>query len=130
MKRIAAFILLMLYFVTSTGGTMHYHYCMGELANSSFWGEKQKKCGKCGMEKSEKENNGCCKDEQQWVKIEDDQKGTAQFEIPKLQLAVISLVLFYYHSFAIQENTLIPESKALLRSCELPTYLLNGVFRI
>ena len=130
MKRIAAFILLMLYFVTSTGTTMHYHFCMGEVANSSILVYKEKKCGKCGMEKKQNEDNGCCKDEQKWIKIDDDQKvDTSQIEISKLQLAVIAFVFFNSNLFA-QDNHPLAESKAPLRSCELPTYLLNCVFRI
>ena len=131
MKRIAAFILLMLYFVTSTGATLHYHYCMGEIANSSFWGNSDKKCGKCGMDKEPGEDNGCCKDERQWIKIEDDQTiNSAHLEIPKLELEIISFVLFNSSLFASEGYRPFPGSKAPLRSCEPATYLLNCVFRI
>ena len=131
MKRIAALILIMLYFVTSTGATLHYHYCMGEIANSSIWGNTEKKCGKCGMDKKESKDNGCCKDESQWIKIKDDQKAnTAQVEISKLQLEAISFVIFNSDLLASQGHRPHAESKALLRSCKLPTYLLNCVFRI
>ena len=69
MKRIAALILTILYFLTSTGATMNHHYCMGEMINSSLWMNKEKKCGKCGMEDNKNENNGCCNDVQQWVDV-------------------------------------------------------------
>src|SRR5688572_23489162 len=131
MKRIAALILLVLYFVTSTGATLHYHYCMGEIASSSFVRDRGDQCGKCGMEIKENEDNGCCNDEQQWIKIEDDQKaGTAQIEISKLQLETIGFFFLNNYSFASQDNDPFAAGKARLRSCELPTYLLNCVFRI
>ena len=131
MKRIAALILTILYFLTSTGATMNHHYCMGEMINSSLWMNKEKKCGKCGMEDNKSENNGCCNDEQQWVKIKDDQKANSvEFELSKLQLTVLSIFLFYSDTLTTQESLLSPESKALQRSRELPTYLINGVFRI
>ena len=131
MKRISAFILILIYLVTSTGVTMHHHYCMGEMANSSILADNKKNCGECGMEKKENKENGCCTDEQQWVKIEDDQKAnTSQLEISKLQLAVINFLLFNNNLFDIQDNSFPGESKTPLRSCEIPTYLLNCVFRI
>ncbi len=131
MKRLAALILLLLYFATSTGATIHYHYCMGEVANISLWANEEKKCGRCGMEKKETTDNGCCKDEREWIKIDDDQKASAaHFEMSKLQFDSINIVLINSDVFTSQVNYSFPESKALLRSCEIATYLLNCVFRI
>ena len=131
MKRSAAFILTLLYFVTSTGATMNYHFCMGEMANISILGNGDKNCGKCGMEKHPARDNGCCKDETKWLKIEDDHKTSpAHFQVPKLPLETISAILFFNDLFASQQVCAIPESKAPLRSFEIETYLLNCVFRI
>ena len=131
MKRIAAFILLMLYFVTSSGATLHYHFCMGEMANISLWADKEKECSKCGMEKKG-ENSGCCSDEQQWIKIEDDQKAnTTPVEFSKFQVETF-IIAFYYSQLLVSKDQAnpFPESRSPLRSCELPAYLLNCVFRI
>ena len=131
MKQFAAFILLIIYFVTSTGGTINYHFCMGEVADFSFWENEEKNCGRCGMEKQESEDKGCCRDERQWIKIEDDQKtNTNKLEISRLQPEAISFVFFNNWFFASQNHHPFPESKAPLRSCELAVYLLNCVFRI
>ena len=131
MKRIAVFIVFILYFVASTGAIVHYHYCMGEIADSSIWGASEKKCGKCGMEKEQNEDNGCCKDERQWIKIEDDQTlKSAQPEIPKLESEAIRLVFINNTLFASESVASSSENKAPLRSCETATYLLNCVFRI
>lgn len=131
MKRVAAILLLLLYFVTSTGATLRYHYCMGKIASRSLWDVNEEKCGKCGMEKKETEYNSCCKDDLQWIKIEDDQKvNTARFEVSGLQFEQISFVVVNYCFFALKQHDQSTESKTPLRSWNLPTYLLNRVFLI
>ena len=131
MKPIAAVILIILYFVTSTGATLYSHYCMGEIAGSSIWGNTDNKCGKCGMEEQEGEDSGCCNEEAQWIKIDDDQKtNSIQIHVSKLELQAVSFIFFNSSLFASKSDHTFPGSKAPLRSCELPTYLLNCVFRI
>ncbi|HLG40237.1 MAG TPA: hypothetical protein VI461_11235 [Chitinophagaceae bacterium] len=71
MKKIAAFILALFYLTVSAGATLHLHYCMGKLIGSELVHNTSKKCGKCGMEKSN--DNECCKDELTQLKIENDQ---------------------------------------------------------
>lgn len=72
MKKIAVAILALLYITTSTGATIHMHYCMGKLADWGIGHNDSKTCGNCGMEKSEEKDNGCCKDEQKQIKLETD----------------------------------------------------------
>lgn len=72
MKKIIVAILALLYITTSTGATIHMHYCMGELADWGIGHNDSKTCGKCGMDKSDEKDNGCCKDEQKQVKLETD----------------------------------------------------------
>ena len=82
MKKFLATILSFIYVTTSVGATVHLHYCMNQLVE---WGlgnknSNAKICSFCGMARSntdqhcEKENKGCCKDEQRFVKLENDQK--------------------------------------------------------
>ena len=131
MKRVAALILLMLYFGASTGATIHYHFCMGEMASFSFQQNEEEICGTCGMEKNVSEESGCCTDEQQWIKIEDDQKASAAFfDASNVPLAAISFIILYNNVFTAQDDSPFTESKAPLRSWQLPAYLLNRVFRI
>lgn len=131
MKRITAFILIILYLGTSTGATMHFHYCMGERAGSSIWGGNEKNCGNCGMENEEGATSGCCKDEIHWIKLDDDQKAsstvieiprclTEHYDIPDLTLIATCSVL----------RPALPESTSPLRSPQSPAYLLNCIFRI
>jgi hypothetical protein len=100
------------------------------MAGSSLWENKENKCSRCGMQKKESKESGCCKDEQQWIKIEDDQKiNPLYFEITKLQTHAIS-ILFFNSDFLSLQDYPLPESDAPLRSCEDPLYLLHRVFLI
>jgi len=81
MKKFIVAILAILYLGTTTGATVHMHYCMGTLAGWSLIHQENKKCGKCGMDKSGDEPNGCCNDEQQFLKNDKDQKTTTPFQL-------------------------------------------------
>ena len=76
MKQVVVFIFAFLYLVTTSGTTLHMHFCMGKLDDWSV-GSKQEKqtCGRCGMEKTEKPI-GCCSDKAKWIKIQDVQKAS------------------------------------------------------
>jgi hypothetical protein len=130
MKRLAAFVLLLIYLVTSTGASLHMHYCMGEIDNSSIWGGKENECGICGME-TPYGMDGCCKDEIHWIKIEDDQKATSTvFGITKLEA---SIICFSEPLDIVPPLDWIPptsQNKAQLRNVPVLAYLLNCVFRI
>lgn len=54
--------------MTSTGATIHMHYCMGKLVSWALWHTHKKKdgCDNCSMTKKK----GCCEDKHQTVKIE------------------------------------------------------------
>jgi hypothetical protein len=67
MRRVLVTILTIFYSYYSIGATIHVHYCMGELVETSLFGTSDKACGKCGMEKHS-ENDDCCKDVQVVVK--------------------------------------------------------------
>ncbi|MFL5788778.1 MAG: HYC_CC_PP family protein [Flavisolibacter sp.] len=67
MKKFAATILAILYLVTSTGATIHMHYCMGKLKSSGLWRSgKHDACSTCGMPKKK----GCCEDKHKILKLE------------------------------------------------------------
>lgn len=76
MKKFAVVILALLYITTSTGATLNMHYCMGKLADWDLGHNTSQNCGLCGMEKGNENDNGCCKDEQKFIKNETDQKFT------------------------------------------------------
>jgi len=85
MKKFIVSILSFLYITTSTGATIHFHYCMGKFVGWDLSHKPSEKCGKCGMKiKHQSKRNGCCRDEYKQIKNEKDQK-----------LSVVEPVLLY-----------------------------------
>ena len=132
MKKFIAAILAVLYLGTSSGATIHMHYCMGKLADCGLGDKQSKTCGKCGMEKSDKKDNGCCKDEQKYLKNSSDQKITeSNFQFNLMQ--GIALVVDYIEipftpiTSVTEEN---PNSNSPPRTQAVPVYIRNCVFRI
>jgi hypothetical protein len=132
MKKILAAILAVIYLGTSTGATVHMHYCMGKLADWGLGHNKSKTCGECGMEKSEEKDNGCCKDEHKFVKNDGDQK-IAEAGFQMMQLASVALPVSFVEipdnnfSSVTEEN---PISHAPPRSTGVAVYILNRTFLI
>lgn len=77
MHKLLVVILSIFYLLSSSGVVVYEHYCMGELAQSSLSDDISDigQCGKCGMEKNKDDDNGCCKDEQKFVKSNDQNPG-------------------------------------------------------
>ena len=132
MKKILAAILAIIYLGTSTGATVHMHYCMGKLADWGLGHNKSKTCGACGMEKSEEKDNACCKDEHKFVKNDGDQK-IAEAGFQMMQLASVALPVSFVEipdnnfSSVTEEN---PISHAPPRSTGVAVYILNRTFLI
>lgn len=130
MKKFLVAILALLYISTSTGATLHMHYCMGKLADWGFSHNKDEDCSNCGMK--ETESKGCCKDEQKFLKIDKEQKtADASFQIPPLTWAAaihpcFELTSVYVPSL-MEEH---PLSNAPPRWQSLPLFIRNCVFRI
>jgi hypothetical protein len=133
MKKFIVCILAILYIGSSTGATVHLHYCMGKLVDQDLGYGKAKKCSKCGA----KENNSfckkkCCKDEHKFIKLDKDQKTAEKafqlltstslvtpvnfIELPQVQMASIA-----------QE---FPACHAPPRSYRVKPYIFLCTFRI
>lgn len=132
MKKFLAFILTIFYLASTTGATVHMHYCMGEMVNKSFWHNDEKECSRCGMEKTGEDDNGCCKDEQQQFKIDNEHKITETSFHATQQDAVLSPLYFEkpqaFHFIPVNEAH--PASNAPPGSGSIPIYKRNGVFLI
>lgn len=99
MKKFLVFILAVLYIGSSTGATIHMHYCMGKLVNLGLNSES-KKCPKCpSKEKSSSCSKECCKDLHKTVKLEKDQK------LAEIGLKLIDAPSYTLSSFNIPEHT-------------------------
>ena len=132
MKKLFAAILSVLYLSTSTGAMLHIHYCMGKLADWGLGHNNSKTCSKCGMEKNDEKDNGCCKDEHKFIKITTDQK-IAQNGFQLVQVIAlapqVSFVEMPSNDFlsVTEEN---PISHAPPRTCGVAVYVRNCVFLI
>ncbi|MBW8682997.1 HYC_CC_PP family protein [Chitinophaga rhizophila] len=135
MKKVLALILAVLYMGTSTGATLHMHYCMGELTGVQLWHSeaKAKQCSKCGRTSAGKMRaKKCCKDEHKTVKLEKDQKATENVA-HGMQLVAVANPVYYFdsrpvHTTAIAEE--YPVTNAPPGGCCVHIHVLNCVFRV
>jgi len=132
MKKTIVAILAILYISTSVGATVHVHYCMGKLADWGLVDSNADKCSKCGMEKIEKTDNGCCRDEQKFFKNDTDQKITeSAFQIIKLIPVILPVSNFEIPNVVF--STSITEKFPISHAppgTDLAVYIRNCVFRI
>jgi len=77
LKKTITIFLALVYFGTSTGATIHMHYCMGKMTGWGLVANASDKCTKCGMQKAVKKDGHCCKDEVKFFKNNTDQKTNA-----------------------------------------------------
>jgi hypothetical protein len=124
---ITAFI----YLSASAGATIHLHYCMGKLVSWGLVDQKGDKCGKCGMEKNNKADNSCCKDEHKKIQLDNDQKIVA-LSYSSLQPPVVSPLagIFEFTPLKVQNEIASPIGYSPPFKKILPVYLCCCVFRI
>lgn len=132
MKKFITAIVAVICLATSTGATLRFHYCMGELVGWGFGNKEAKHCAGCGMTKEETDSKGCCKDEDKFIKNTSDQKST-ETTYPTLNLFTViqPSVLFDVNCLlrtAVSKKK--PFSNAPLRRCGTPVYIINCVFLI
>jgi len=65
-KKFLVTILAFVYLATTTGATLHMHYCMGKIYSVDLI--KKDGCSKCGMAA----NEGCCNDQLKVIKVKDN----------------------------------------------------------
>ncbi len=132
MKKFVLAILAIVYISTSIGVTVHVHYCMGKLAEWGVGHKESSSCGKCGMEQSIKKGNGCCKDENKFIKNNADQK-SAEAAFQNFQSVAVALPVSFIELPAVnifsvtEENT---SSHAPPQDSGVAIYIRNCVFRI
>lgn len=85
MKKLLAFLLLVVYLCVSTGFTVSTHYCMNKQRSVELGAVQKNFCEKCGMLK--RESHGCCRDEVRMVKLQQDTQ-VAKLLLPSFELAL------------------------------------------
>lgn len=129
MKKIFVTIIVLAYFVVSTGIVVSFHYCMDRLQSVQLGDNHADNCGDCGMPK--KGNKGCCKDEIKVLKLQISHTApkafTAGFSfIPALPVVPVNLLISPLFS-SPQKTPSVAHSPPLGRQ---DIYLRNRVFRI
>jgi uncharacterized protein with NAD-binding domain and iron-sulfur cluster len=132
MKKFSVVILTLVYFATSTGATLSMHYCMGKLADWELGQSKSKTCAFCGMEKSVEKDNGCCKDEQKFIRNNNDQKfsetATYTLKLPTASELPFYTAFNFTQSVSVKNRN--PVSHAPPNSKGLPIFIRNRAFLI
>ncbi|THU38139.1 hypothetical protein FAM09_15765 [Niastella caeni] len=130
MQRLLVTILAILYMGTSTGATLHLHYCMGKLVSMKFWHSNGGKCGNCGMKKNTTCAKKCCKDEHKLVKLENaHHKATnSAFQFMQVVAEVPAVYFDFSRTFIPPVEQELPVSHAPPRNC--PIHILYCSFRI
>lgn len=131
MKRALIAIFALLYITTSMGTTVHMHYCMGQLSDWSLVHNESTSCSSCGMQKTKK-NNGCCKDEQKYIKNHTDQKvAETSFHVPEIpSFDIPHPYCEISHPCFITMKGQHATSHAPPQNSSLAIYIRNCIFRI
>lgn len=79
-----AYIVLLVYFLVSSGFAVSVHYCMNKVDGISFGTSRTETCGKCGMHVEDA--GGCCKDEVKVIKLQADQL-VSQMVVPGFEFS-------------------------------------------
>lgn len=125
MKKFFVFILSILYLGTATGASFHMHYCMDKLVDWSFTSNTEEECPKCGMEKFEDGENGCCKDEKKFVKQHDVHKASPELlKLPGIDAVELSTPYYLKGFRTFSETFTHPRSHAPPQASLLPAYIL------
>ncbi len=74
MKKFIITLLALFYLGSSSGATVHFHYCMGRLIEWSLASKKDEKCSSCKMKTEKQSKKSCCKHQQKQVKVDAPQK--------------------------------------------------------
>ncbi|MET0637686.1 MAG: hypothetical protein ABWZ25_16775 [Chitinophagaceae bacterium] len=85
MKKVLIIPVLLCYLAVTCGVMVNFHYCMDRLASTQLYSSIKTECDKCGMHMDDA--HGCCRDEVQVVKVNDDHQPTmtSDLTIPSLE---------------------------------------------
>lgn len=132
MKKFLAILFFMVYGLSSSGMTLYFHYCCGQLEKVDITPVEKKGCNKCHGEPTpaNETEKPCCENKAVDVKVNSDQKVHHQEFKPfkafpeksgQLQLKADPLFCRGKISFAFKSSQYLFSP---------PLFILNGVFRI
>lgn len=131
MKKFVITILAILYLGVSSGATVHFHHCMGELVEWGFSDnslDNDDTCSSCGMKQGNSEL--CCKSQKQELKLSESCKAPLNVYLAQ----TFTLVPQTFVELSIEAITDVNKQDLnqifVLRSVKTPTFLRNCNFRI
>jgi len=133
MKKLIVCILAILYMGSSTGATIHMHYCMGKLVDRGLWhGKKATTCNKCSAKENSRScKKKCCREVHKLVKLDQDQKAAeSAFQLVALTSSAPD---HFYDLPQVRIATLtqeFPVTHAPPRSSKVQPYIFLCTFRI
>jgi len=131
MKKIIITLLAVFYLGISSGATVHFHYCMGQLTEWGFGAkEKPAKCGKCGMQSTD--SKSCCKHENKQPKVDKVQKiSDNSVQLKDSATAVLLFSSLFLTTEPVSSLAVrYPVSKAPPGATTTPAFIRNCNFRI
>lgn len=132
MKKILLTIVAMFYLGISSGSTLHFHYCMGELVSWGMEKQSSELCDLCGMPKGSAKDKSCCKDQKQETKVDQSQTASQtvyQFNPPFQAILPVALFLDYAIEIPVK-ITREALSNAPPDGQKVPVFLKNCTYRI
>jgi hypothetical protein len=127
MKKALIYILLPLYFISSSGVVVSLHYCMDRLDSIQLGSNDSETCSKCGMPKGD---SNCCKDTIRIVKLASthtiSSTYTADFSIGEAIQSAPSFISSPFFNFR-KADAAVANGPPL---SEQNAYILHCVFRI
>ncbi|MFB6456671.1 hypothetical protein ACE38W_15470 [Chitinophaga sp. Hz27] len=133
MKKVFALILALLYIGTSSGATLHMHYCMGKLINVNLWHkEKVNKCSKCNSNAHMKCEKPCCKDTHKTLQVNKDHQ-VVNTTIDIAQMAVIAVPTYSLEQRPAHLISLVvayPVGHAPPAYSKVPVHILHCTYRV
>lgn len=131
MKKFVTFLLITLYSLAMAGTTIAMHYCMGEKVSTTLGYEEQSVCEFCHMEKhTVQDQDNCCMDDHQFVKISPDQDVTTLTTAPQIPFLFLSAFILGADVSLSLANTPKKALDQYVVPPDIPTYQLNCNFRI
>ncbi|MEO6546737.1 MAG: hypothetical protein ABIN94_02010 [Ferruginibacter sp.] len=132
MKKFLVGIFALMYLGSTIGATVQMHFCMGKFANWQLGHKASSACEKCGMKKSSKKVNGCCKDEHQFIKNASDQNapGANLQVIPSPAIALPVTVFEITDAYLPSLKHETPPSHAPPNFRTVAVYIRNCLFLI
>ena len=128
MKKGIFSIVALVYFLAFTGWEINIHYCMGRVDSISLLSTDKEHCNTCGMPTAK--NNGCCHDENQFVRLTQDQKLPVYHSFHLFKPITTKISFHAINTFASSNIPVASPIVLDLPPPSTPLFVRNQVFRI